>query len=868
MSRFKTLLVVIIFASLTVTSSAASYGQAQSPMPPQLLKTVRQAQALIGQQDFAGAEKLLRPTVKKYKQRAPWYLLGYSLHAQKKYEEALTAYRKAVTNPTVKTNSLYNIACINSLQGKKDEAFAKINEAIQAGFSNFAGLQADADFNNIKNDPRFQKLQPKWLGDDKLFVEPTRIIHKWSGEAAGDQFGWTARRVGDLDNDQVIDFVATAPTHAKGAGKIYVYSSKSGKQLFAITGKPGDRLGNSAVGLGDVNGDDISDLIAGAPNSAGKGAVFVYSGKDGSTLRTIRGTTASGQFGYEVSELGDVDGDSVPDYIVGEMAGNGKAKSSGRVIAYSGKTGDVLFELRGERTGDGFGNAVAAAQTKPGEFLLAVGAQNAGPRKRGRVYVYEIVNSKPKLKFKIEGDKNSVNLGQMFISFPGDLDGDGTPDVYASDFSDNTKANGGGKVVVHSGQSGKELLAIHGTVAGEGLGTSPSDAGDVDGDGIGDLVVGAWQNREGATSGGKVYLYSAAGNGKLLRSWTARQAGDTLGFDACGIGDVDGDGNVDFLLTSAWSNKLGLKTGRVFIVAGDKFANPSSTQTTTPPAKLIAGEVTTVLDNLPGGTGGINVDAQGNIYSADFGSRLGAGGTGGHRLFKITPAGKSTLFCDQLKGGSGNTFNKDGVLFQSSIGGNFISKISTEGKAEVFTRKGIRNPVGLAFNSQQDLFVCNCGSNSIQKVTPDGASTLFCNNPLLKCPNGVAVGPDDTLYVCNFGNGDVLMIDRHGNISRLATLPGKNNGHLVYHRGYLYVIARTDCRIFRVDLAGRVEVFAGNAVRGKQDGDALNSSFSLPNSLIVSPDEKWLYVNETAPTSGDPSILAPTRIRRIAIRVE
>lgn len=421
--------------------------------------------------------------------------------------------------------------------------------------------------------PAFGQVGSSQLPDDQLFVEPTRIIHQWRGETANDQFGWTARRVGDIDGDGKTDMITTAPTYKSGAGKIYVYSGGSGKLLHSVAGKPGQRLGNSAVGIGDVNGDGVPDFIAGAPTASGKGAAFVYSGKNASILHSLRGTTAGGQFGYEVSEAGDIDGDDVPDFFVGEMVGNGVKPKSGRGVVYSGKTAKQIFELGGESAGDGFGNAAAVASIGEREFLLAIGAQNAGPSNRGRVYVYHIKDSKPILRFKIEGDSNSVNLGQMFISFPGDVDRDGVPDVYASDFSDKTKAPGGGKVVVHSGKDGRELIAIYGSVAGEGLGTSPSDAGDVDGDGIGDLVIGAWQIKEGAKSGGKIYLYSLANKGKLLRTWTCKQAGDTLGFDACGIGDVDGDGQIDFLLTSAWSNVKGPKTGRVFIVAGEDSSN-------------------------------------------------------------------------------------------------------------------------------------------------------------------------------------------------------------------------------------------------------------------------------------------------------
>ena len=839
------------------------FGQAGS-VPAELSNAIQQAQTLIGQQNFAQAETVMKKAADKFPDKAgAWYFLGYARHGQKKYETALQAYETANKLASGQGPSiLYNMACVYAIQNKKDEAFKHLDAAIKAGFSNISHLQTDTDLVNLRADERFKKYKSKWLSDEDLFVEPTRIIQKWVGEAAGDQFGWTARRVGDIDRDGAVDVITTAPTHQNNSGKVYIYSARSGKLLHAVTGKPGDRLGNSAVGIGDINGDEIPDFICGAPSSGGKGAAIVYSGSDAEVIFRIEGTTPKGQFGYEVSELDDINDDGVPDFLIGEMVGNGKVKASGRAIAYSGKTGKQLFELNGEEANDCFGNAAAAIKTKDGSTLLAIGAQNAGPANRGTVYVYTIKASKPNLKFKIRGDKNSVNLGQMFISFPGDLNADGIPDVYASDFSDNTKARGAGKVVVHSGADGKRILSIHGTVAGEGLGTSPSDAGDVDSDGIGDLVIGAWQNPEASQSGGKVYLYSCGSDGKLLRSWTCKQSGDTLGFDACGIGDVDGDGHIDFLLTSAWSNAKGQKTGRVFIVAGDDYSNRKNSIDT---KQLKAGKVSTVLDNIDAGTGGLNIDNKGRLYTADFGWRLDGRGKGGNFIHRVTPDGKSELFCTKMRGASGNTFDSDGNLYQSSIGGNFISKISPDGTVTDFCKSGLRSPVGLCFDSRGELFACNCGSNSIQKISTNGKSKLFCNSPLLKCPNGITVGPDDMIYVCNFGNGDVIQINPKGDASKLASLPGKNNGHLIYHRGFLYVLARTDCRIYQIDLAGRVAVFAGNGKRGKLDGAALESSFSLPNSLIISPDEKWMYVNETSPIVGDHRILGPTRIRRIEL---
>ncbi|MBV9434744.1 MAG: FG-GAP repeat protein, partial [Acidobacteria bacterium] len=91
-------------------------------------------------------------------------------------------------------------------------------------------------------------------------------------------------------------------------------------------------------------------------------------------------------------------------------------------------------------------------------------------------------------------------------------------------------------------------------------------AGDVDGDGHADLIVGSWQYSFAAIGGGRAYLYSGK-DGHLIRTYTCRTPGDTFGFDAVSMGDVSGNGMSALLITSGWSGVHGFHSGRVFLIS-------------------------------------------------------------------------------------------------------------------------------------------------------------------------------------------------------------------------------------------------------------------------------------------------------------
>jgi len=304
----------------------------------------------------------------------------------------------------------------------------------------------------------------------------------------------------------------------------------------------------------------------------------------------------------------------------------------------------------------------------------------------------------------------------------------------------------------------------------------------------------------------------------------------------------------------------------VAVLAAALLAFPSPVPQAGAPAPRSGATVTTLSGELDGGTGGVEVDARGFVYCADFGSRLGAGGTGGTKVFRLDPeTGEAEVFVEGLRGASGNAIGPDGAFYQSSIGGNFITRIDPDGTSRVFLRDNLRSPVGIAIDEEGMLFVANCGSSSILEVTPDGESTVLVSDPLLSCPNGITLDDEHNLYVANFNNGDVIRVSWSGEATRLATLPGNNNGHLVYRDGFLYVVARGAHQIYRVSLEGEVELFAGSGERGRDDGPALEATFSFPNDLAFSPDGKTLYVNHAASTTEPQTVLAPMIVRAIRI---
>ncbi len=228
-----------------------------------------------------------------------------------------------------------------------------------------------------------------------------------------------------------------------------------GKLLWTADGQPGDELGTGLEAAGDTNNDGIPDVVASGP--AGAGVAYIYSGADGAILQRFTSRDPAEAFGSHVAGIGDVDGDGFADVIVGAPGKDGERKTPGRAYIFSGKNGSLLRTLLGERTGDNFGSAVTGYSGARQHFVV-VGAPAAGPSHHGRVYVFD--SRSGSLKFRVDSDRSGSALGAMFLSVPGDLDGDGVPEIYSSDWSNTAKGLSTGRIYVHSGRTGRLLFSL------------------------------------------------------------------------------------------------------------------------------------------------------------------------------------------------------------------------------------------------------------------------------------------------------------------------------------------------------------------------------------------------------------------------
>ncbi len=384
-------------------------------------------------------------------------------------------------------------------------------------------------------------------------------IHFWNDSQSAAGYGTRTASAGDVNGDGYDDVLVGAPSwkDANGTpvGSVWVYSGATGAVLWNWTGDPAwstfgaSEFGAALAGAGDVDGDGLDDVLVGAPEAATaaiqSGAVFLYSGATGALLLQVDGN-ANDRMGSAVAGLDDLDGDGVVDFVVGaDRAPSANPFVKGLAYLISGQTGGVVATLDdgvslfgkfgsrlaalGDVDGDGFRDLTVA------EPFGAAGGLGAA----GRLVVYSGAPASPgAVLYTISGGEIAGHLGSSVAS-AGDVDGDGLDDIVAG--APEEGSVGQGFVYVFSGQNGAVLHQVtpSGLLPGARAGRSVAGAGDVNGDGLSDFVLGA-------PGAGRVELRDGV-TGTLLRAWT----GNDLGTALARGGDVNGDGAEDLLIGAA-----------------------------------------------------------------------------------------------------------------------------------------------------------------------------------------------------------------------------------------------------------------------------------------------------------------------------
>jgi hypothetical protein len=245
-------------------------------------------------------------------------------------------------------------------------------------------------------------------------------------------------------------------------------------------------------------------------------------------------------FGRAVAGVDDLDGDLLGDLAIGVPG----AMPGGAVEFRSGRTGQLLFTVTGQE-GDDLGSALARTDDLDGDGVadLAVGAVALGSDQRGAVIALSGVDGAELWRF--EGLAPLDRLGDAVAAL-GDVNGDGVGDVLGGARLSLVAGNNSGRAFVLSGVDGSKLHEFQGESFQVQMGTSVTSAGDVDGDGRDDFAIGSWGSMDNGPSAGAVTLYSGQ-DFSQLRRYPGAEASDHFGAAVTAAPDLDGDGVPDLV---------------------------------------------------------------------------------------------------------------------------------------------------------------------------------------------------------------------------------------------------------------------------------------------------------------------------------
>lgn len=429
----------------------------------------------------------------------------------------------------------------------------------------------------------------------------SKYVWRYSGGQEAACLGYRVSTAGDVNGDGYSDFIIGAPYYDNGEdneGRVFLFLGSA----YGIPHTPdwtaeinvaGACFGSSLAAAGDVNGDGYADVIIGAENysngQSGEGAAFVYLGSSTGLMDephwSKEGEAAGARFGYSVASAGDIDGDGYCDVIIGEPEFSELGYTTdGRVFVFRGSPEGLeenaswgaahlpnyqygyCVSPAGDVNGDGFSDVIVGSNPQAYFDLGIVHVYTGTPNG---------LSETPSWAGN-EGEGAQTESFGKTICAAGDVNGDGLGDIIVGDpeFS-----YGRGRAFIYLGVQERTSLRIQWEWKADGhqdsgwFGHSTANAGDVNGDGYSDVIVGEFLLNAGHADAGAAHIYLGGASGlNAVPSWTTTGThyGEWFGYSVASAGDVNCDGFADVIVGAPnYSNGEGGEGG-VFLYLGSK----------------------------------------------------------------------------------------------------------------------------------------------------------------------------------------------------------------------------------------------------------------------------------------------------------
>ncbi|KAA0991213.1 FG-GAP-like repeat-containing protein [Dyadobacter aurulentus] len=432
-----------------------------------------------------------------------------------------------------------------------------------------------------------------------LGINPNNAATILESNQANAYLGHSASTAGDVNGDGYSDIIAGAIMYDKGQtneGAAFVhYGSAQGINVVAATTLESNQaeaqFGNSVASAGDVNGDGYSDVIVGAMlydnGQSNEGAAFIYQG--GQTgisttpISTLESNQASAQFGCSVTSAGDVNGDGYSDVIAGAIFYDNGQVDEGGAFVWNGGANNVSpissLKLEGNKPLAQMGWSIANVGDVNGDGYddigIATDGYDNGQTGEGAVFIYHGAHTglNPQPIVKIEGNQEHARMGN--IASAGDVNGDGYGDIIIG--VPLYGANNAGAAFIYHGSAQGIINTIKAKLEGQqeedgNFGNSVACAGDINGDGYSDVIVGApgLDVEQQHSDEGIAFVYHGSGNG-ITNNAITKINGSSNGFNmgaVAGLGDVNGDGFGDVAVGSPFYSEVEAYEGAIMVHYG------------------------------------------------------------------------------------------------------------------------------------------------------------------------------------------------------------------------------------------------------------------------------------------------------------